>query len=135
MYTEYEQYPEMLFNELTGRNIKCLELIPGRNDAGHLQRFVEFFQSRNFVILLGTEHNTPEMIPLTCDTRGKQPLNSYISRISYEGACVVAAHQYLRAKGFAGFIDEKGLPGNVGKKELVKLGSAVIHFTNVNNIA
>ena len=61
--------------ELTDRNIACIELIPGRNDAGHLQRFVEFFNDRDFVILLGTEHNTPEMIPLTCDTRDKKPLD------------------------------------------------------------
>jgi hypothetical protein len=131
-YTEYERDPETLVQELRKRNIKCLELIPGRNDAGHLQRFVEFFQSRDFVILLGTEHNAPEMIPLACDTRDKKPLNSYISRVSFEGACVVAAHQYLRAKGLPGFINEKGLPDTTRKQELVKLGSAVIHYTNVN---
>jgi hypothetical protein len=132
IYTEYERDPETLFKELTQRNIKCLELIPGRNDASHLQRFVEFFQNRDFVILLGTEHNAPEMIPLACDTRDKKPLNEYISRISYEGACVVAAHQYLRAKGLPGFINEAGFPDTGRKPELVKLGSAVIQYTNVN---
>jgi hypothetical protein len=131
-YTEYERDPETLCKELNKRNIKCLELIPGRNAAGHLQRFVEFFQNRDFVILLGTEHNAPEMIPLTCDTRDKKPLNSYVRRISYEGACVVAAHQYLRAKGLQGFINEKGLPDTLRKQELVKLGSAVIHYTNIH---
>jgi hypothetical protein len=130
-YTEYERDPETLYKELIKRNIKCLELIPGRNDASHLQRFVEFFQNKGFVILLGTEHNAPEMIPLTCDTRDRKPLNSYISRISYEGACVVAAHQYLRAKGLPGFINEKGLPDTARKAELAKLGNAVIHYTNV----
>jgi hypothetical protein len=134
-YTEYERDPETLYKELTKRNINCLELIPGRNDAGHLQRFVEFFQNRNFVILLGTEHNAPEMIPLACDTRDKKPLNSYISRVSWEGTCVVAAHQYLRANGLPGFINEKGMPDTARKAELVKLGSAVIHYTNVNHKA
>ncbi len=71
------------------------------------------------------------MIPLACDTRDKKPLNSYISRVSYEGACVVAAHQYLRASGLTGFITEKGLPDAARKSELVKLGNAVIHYTNV----
>ena len=131
-YTEYERDPETLYKELSKRNIKCLELIPGRNDASHLQRFVEFFQNKDFVILLGTEHNAPEMIPLACDTRDKKPLNSYISRISYEGACVVAAHQYLRAKGLPGFINARALPDTARKSELVKLGSGVIHYTNVN---
>jgi hypothetical protein len=134
-YTEYERDPETLYRELSKRNIKCLELIPGRNDAGHLQRFVEFFQNKEFVILLGTEHNAPEMIPLSCDTRDKKPLNSYISRISYEGSCVVAAHQYLRARGLPGFINENGVPDTARKSELVKLGSAVIHYTNSNHKA
>jgi hypothetical protein len=89
-----------------------------------------FFKKK---ILLGTEHNAPEMIPLTCDTRDKKPLNNYISRISYEGACVVAAHQYLRAKGLPGFINEKGLPDTARKSELVKLGNTVIHYTNVKS--
>jgi hypothetical protein len=131
-YTEYERDPETLYKELSKRNINCLELIPGRNDASHLQRFIEFFQNRDFVILLGTEHNAPEMIPLACDTRDRKPLNSFVSRISYEGACVVAAHQYLRAKGLPGFINEQGIPDAARKSELVKLGSAVIHYTNVH---
>jgi len=130
-YTEYERDPERLYNQLAKRNIKCLELIPGRNDASHLQRFVEFFQNRDFVILFGTEHNAPEMIPLTCDTRDKKPLNSYIRRISYEGACVVAAHQYLRARALPGFLNENGLPDTAKKAALVKLGNAVIQYTNV----
>jgi hypothetical protein len=75
------------------------------------------------------------MIPLACDTRVKKPLNTYIRRISYEGACVVAAHQYLRAKGLPGFINEQGMPDTKRKSELIKLGSAVIHYTNVNHKA
>jgi hypothetical protein len=131
-YTEYERDPEALYTRLAKRNIKCLELIPGRNDATRLQHFIEFFQKKDFVILLGTEHNTPEMIPLTCDTRDKKPLNSYINRISWEGTCVVAAHQYLRARGLPGFINESGIPDTARKPELIKLGSAVIHYTNEN---
>jgi hypothetical protein len=70
------------------------------------------------------------MIPLACDTRDKKPLNSFVSRVSYEGACLVAAHQYLRARGLPGFINEKGMPDTARKSELVKLGSAIIRYTN-----
>jgi hypothetical protein len=52
---------------------------------------------------MGTEHNTPEMIPLTCDTRGKKPLSPAMKQVAYEGACVVAAHQYFRSKGGEGY--------------------------------
>ncbi len=126
-YTEYERDMENLRQDLTGKKIGCIELIPGRNDAGHLERFVRFFHEREFIVLLGTEHNTPDMIPLTCDTRGKQPLSTEMKRISYEGACVVAAHQYCRAKGEKGFVDDLGFPQLTLRKSFVLLGNAVIH--------
>jgi predicted metal-dependent phosphoesterase TrpH len=126
-YTEYEKDPEKLWQELMMRNIGCIELIPGRNDAGHLERFVSFFNNKGFVILLGTEHNTPEMIPLTCATHGNQPLSNTMKRISYEGACVVAAHQYLKAKGLPGFIDNLGAANNSDRDYYINLGNAVIH--------
>jgi hypothetical protein len=126
-YTEFEKDPEKLRHELHTRNIRCLELIPGRNDAMHLQRFVQYFYERDFIILMGSEHNTPEMIPITCDTRDKAPLSDGLKRISYEGACVIAAHQYLKGRGLTGFIDQQGVPGAYDNKNLVKLGNAVIH--------
>jgi hypothetical protein len=126
-YTEYEKYPESLWHELSGKKIGCVELIPGRNDAGHLDKFVRFFQDKNFVIMFGTEHNSPDMIPLTCNTRGNEPLSNDMKSISYEGACVVAAHQYLRACGQAGFIDNQGNPQNAARESFVSLGNAVIH--------
>ncbi|MBN2480779.1 MAG: hypothetical protein JXB19_03495 [Bacteroidales bacterium] len=125
-YTEYEKDPGLLWKELSKRNTGCIELIPGRNDADHLQRFVEFFNDKNFIILFGTEHNTPELIPLTCNTRGKKPLNDFLRKVSYEGACVVAAHQYLRANSQEGFVDQRGRPANDRKDYFIRLGNAVI---------
>jgi hypothetical protein len=125
-YTEFEKYPEMLWKTLTAQHFGCIELIPGRNDAHHLERFVDYFNKKGFILLLGTEHNTPDMIPMTCDTRGRKPISSNLKRISYEGACVVAAHQYLKACGLTGFIDNNGLPRNLEKETFVKLGNAVI---------
>jgi hypothetical protein len=130
VYTEYERDPETLCRELTRHHIACIELIPGRNDATHLQKFVEYFHQKNFVILMGTEHNAPEMIPLACDTRDRKALNDFIRGVSYQGACVVAAHQYLRAKGLPGFIHANGLPRLQEKDSLAALGSAVIQYTN-----
>jgi hypothetical protein len=127
-YTEYERDPEQLWKNLTNRNIGCIELIPGRNDIRHLEKFTDFFNKKGFVILLGTEHNTPDLIPLTCNTRGNKPLSDELRRLSYEGACVVAAHQYLRAKNQEGFIGDNRLPRNSEKKSFISLGNAVIHY-------
>lgn len=70
------------------------------------------------------------MLPLTCDTRDRKPLNDFVRHISYEGTCVVAAHQYLKAKGMPGFINNKGLPQVQDRKYLAELGNAVIQYTN-----
>lgn len=125
-YTEYEGNKEKLYAELTKRNIGCIELIPGRNDFNHLKEFVEFFNDKGFVVNFGTEHNAPDMIPLTCDTRGKKPLDEELRKISFEGACVIAAHQYLRAKGLPAFIDDAGKAQTAKKDYFIKLGKAVI---------
>jgi len=128
-FTEYEKDPDGLYSELSKRNIGCIEFIPGRNHADHLRKYVRYFHDKGFVILFGTEHNAPGMIPLTCSTRYKVPLDDFLREISYEGACVVAAHQYLRANQKTGFIDKQGLPIFDEKGKLVKLGNAVIHHT------
>lgn len=127
-YTEYEKEPEHLWQELTKRKIGCIELIPGRNDAFHLEKYINFFHGKGFIILLGTEHNTPEMLPLTCDTRGKAPLSAGMQKISYEGACVTAAHQYLRARGLSGFTDPEGSPRTADRDEFIRVGNAVINY-------
>jgi len=125
-FTEYEADYEKLFHELSRRGIGCIELIPGRNDLKILTDFVRFFKEKKFVILFGTEHNAPEMIPLTCDTRGNVPLTEELRKINYEGACVVAAHQYLRARGEEGFIYPCGHPKTDKQAEFIELGHVVI---------
>jgi hypothetical protein len=125
-YTEYEGNKEKLYEELTKRNIACIELIPGRNDFAHLKEFVRFFNDKGFVITFGTEHNAPDMIPLTCDTRGNKPLDEELRRISYEGTCVIAAHQFLRAKEMPAFVNINGIADTGNKGYYVTLGKAII---------
>lgn len=133
-FTEFEEDFEQLLQNLKENRIGCVELIPGRNDAAHLERFVRFFNQHDFVILFGTEHNAPGLIPMTCHTRGSQPLTGDMKRIAYEGACVVAAHQYLEARQEQGFIEKNGMPCLEKKTFMVGLGNAVIHyFANYQN--
>lgn len=97
-YTEFEENFTKLYENLTARNIFCIELIPGRNHEKNLITFVEFFRERGFVITFGTEHNTPALDPLTVGVEGNKTLNNYLKMVNFEGACVVAAHQYQRAQ-------------------------------------
>jgi hypothetical protein len=123
-YTEYEEDPEKLYQELTAKNIYSLELIPIRNYFDNLKKFVRFFREKGFVISFGTEHNTPDLIPLKVATRDL-PLDDELREISFEGSCVIAAHQYLRAKGEKGYVDEQGKADTANLKEYIDLGKAI----------
>ena len=120
-FTEFENDAEKLYKSLTSLGIGCIELIPGRNDQNILENFVNFFHKKGFVITFGTEHNTPELIPLTVTSRGSVPLNDSLKRIAWEGACVIAAHQYLRAQHRQGYILDDGKVSIEQKESLVKL--------------
>lgn len=126
--TEYENDNEKLNTSLNKLGIECIELIPGRNDPAILKKFVEFFHNKGFIITFGTEHNTPEMIPLTVTARGSVPLDDSLKRIGWEGACVIAAHQYLRADGRQGYVLPDGTHSNKQKRELIILGQLVIEY-------
>jgi len=126
--TEFETDPEKLHISLKHLGIECIELIPGRNDFAILKNFVEFFDSKGYIITFGTEHNTPEMIPLTVTTRGSVPLDESLKKIAWEGACVLAAHQYLRADGRQGYVLPDGTHSAKQRRELVNLGQLVIEY-------
>lgn len=126
--TEFEADPEKLYDSLKKLGVECIELIPGRNDFKILKDFVEFFHKKGFIITFGTEHNTPEMIPLTVTARGNVPLDESLKRIAWEGACIIAAHQYLRADGRQGYVLPDGKHSNKQKNELTNLGRIIIEY-------
>jgi len=127
-YTEFESDPQKLWESLKKLKVECIELIPGRNDASVLRSFVEFFHEKGFIITFGTEHNTPEMIPLAVTTRGGFPLDEDLKKTGWEGACVIAAHQYLRYEGRQGYVMPDGNHSADQKNELAKLGQLVIEY-------
>jgi hypothetical protein len=130
--TEFETDLEKLYLSLKNLGIECIELIPGRNDLSILRNFVEFFHQKGFIIIFGTEHNTPEMIPLTVTARGPEPLDESLKKIAWEGACIVAAHQYLRADGRQGYVLPDGTHSVKQMKELIYLGQLVIEYFLLN---
>lgn len=125
-YTDYEGNKEKMADDLESKNIYSIELIPGRNSFDALKEFVKYFDDRGFVITFGTEHNTPKMQPITVSCRNNTPLDNELLKINYKGACVVAAHQYLKAQGEQGYIDKQGNPAKNKLSEFITLGEAVI---------
>ena len=125
-YTEYESDPVKLLEKLNEKNVSSIELIPGRNDFNKLKEFVLFFDKNGFVITLGTEHNTPAMEPVTVSCREGKALDRELVSISYRGASVIAAHQYLHARGREGYIRNDGTSRTDEKEYFEQLGDAVI---------
>lgn len=127
-FTEFESDPVILCSALSAMDVGCIELIPSRNDPEILEEFVNYFDAMGFVILFGTEHNTPEMIPLRVTARGSKPLGSRMKQINFKGASVIAAHQYLRAKGLEGFIAPDGKPKRDQIEEFELTGRKTIEY-------
>lgn len=127
-YTEFEVDRNELLSSLVKMKVGCIELIPPRNDRNILKNFVEFFYNKGFLVLFGTEHNTPDMIPLKVASKGSEELDDNLKRISWESACIIAAHQYLRAQGRQGYILTDGMPSVKQKNNLSKLGQTVIEY-------
>jgi len=125
--TDFESDWHKLYEELTARGIFCIELIPRRNDYQVLKNFVHFFRDQDFIILFGTEHNTPELAPLKVNCRHGVELDPDLKQISYQGACILAAHQHLRAKRMSSPVPSWNTLDLNGKKEIISTGKAVIN--------
>ncbi|WP_346858630.1 hypothetical protein [uncultured Draconibacterium sp.] len=124
-YTDYEGDKEKLLETLKSKNVYSIELIPGRNKFHILKEFVKFFDANSFVVTFGTEHNTPKLDPLKISCGGGIDLDDELKQINYEGAAVVAAHQYLLATGKEGYLKD-GIAKVNEKDAFVELGKAVI---------
>ena len=126
-FTDFEADKKKLLQTFLDKGIYSIELIPGRNDCRTLKDFVKYFHENGFVITFGTEHNTPKLDAMKISCRGGVDLDDELKQINYEGAAVIAAHQYLLAKGKEGYLN--GRKAKREKKEkFVKLGKAVIKY-------
>lgn len=128
-FTDFEEDFDALAKNLRDKEIYMIELIPGRNDAGILKKFVQYFDSLGFVVSFGSEHNTPQLDPLTITSRKAVPLDKYLLEINYRGAAIIAAHQYLVSMGQPGFPAEN-FPSVETLDALAKLGKKVIYCFN-----
>ena len=101
--TSYEQSPDALAADLQARGIPAAEFIPNRNTPAILSHYVHTLRDAGLLITAGTEHNTPDLLPLAPTCLGGEAIPTDIQEIFWEGTCIVAAHQHLTAKKQPGF--------------------------------
>lgn len=108
----FEETPEALVENLRRLAFPMVEFIPIRNSPEVLLRYVRALRSAGFVVSAGTEHNTLDLIPLEPRCAGGAPIPEEAREIFREGACVIAAHQFLTLHGECGFVDAAGRPND-----------------------
>jgi hypothetical protein len=129
---EFERDVDALVSALKERRIYAAELIPNRNALEVLRAYVVALRSAGMAVLAGTEHNTLEMLPLEPRCAGGAAIPAEVREIFWEGACVMAAHQYLAANEQGGYVDAEGnlggyyRDGEARLEALARLGAAVI---------
>ena len=123
----------MLIAAITAAGVWCAELIPIRNKPEVLARYVTAMRTAGLVVTGGTEHNTPDLLPIEPACLKGAPVPPDVQEIFWEGACVVAAHQFLTLHGESGFVDAQGKPNPKYPNATARiaafrsLGEAVIH--------
>jgi hypothetical protein len=104
----YEDPVEDLIERMTSQHIYGAELIPVRNTPAVVDRYVQAWRDAGIFVLVGTEHNTQERIPVAPTCLEGVPLSDEVRDIAWEGTCVVADHQHLRARGETGYVEADG---------------------------
>ena len=129
--SEFERSPEALIAAMKERKMHAAEWMPPRNTVDVLCRYVREMRAAGLAITAGTEHNTPNLIPLDPACKdGDVPDD--VRAIFWEGACLVAGHQFLSLHGECGFVDGEGNPNpNYASADerimsFAKTGAAVI---------
>ena len=125
-YTDFENDLERAAQQLTERNFHSVEFITTRNDLHLLEKYAVYLHEQDFVVSFGSEHNTPAMEPVELFARNHTPLSETLLNINYEGACVIAAHQFLVKQGLQGYVDEKGNADRSKREEFVTLGRQLV---------
>ncbi|HVT80597.1 MAG TPA: hypothetical protein VHM90_08065 [Phycisphaerae bacterium] len=128
----FEDPVEKLVANLKQRRIFAAELITGRNAQSTVIKYAKAVRGAGMIITYGTEHNTLDLIPMKPVCMKNEPVPEDLQEIFYEGACVIAAHQFLAAHGEVGYVDSAGnlnpaySDTETRIRELAKLGDTVI---------
>jgi hypothetical protein len=104
----FEATPQTLVANLRARRFHMAEFIPVRNTPDVLRQYVRAMRESGLVITAGTEHNTLDLLPIEPACANGQAVPEDVAEIFREGACVVAAHQFLMLHGRTGYVDAGG---------------------------
>ena len=126
-YTDFEGDLEKVAKILTERGFSSVEFITTRNDVNLLEKYASYLHEQGFVVTFGSEHNTPAMEPIELFARNSTPLTEILEKINYEGACVIAAHQYMIKHGLSGYVDANGIANRSKRDEFILLGDKLIN--------
>jgi len=107
-FTDFERDKSLVVQKLKDKGVWSVEFIPTRNEHAALKEYVTFLRNEGFIVTFGTEHNSPGKKPVEVFAKDGVPLDDELQKINNEGACIIAAHQYLMAKNGEGVLDEKG---------------------------
>jgi hypothetical protein len=105
----YEDPVEDLIERMAGHDIYGAELIPVRNTPAVVDKYVRAWRDAGIFVMVGTEHNTQERIPVAPTCLHSVELSDDVKDITWEGTCVVAAHQHLMQQGKTGYADVEGV--------------------------
>ncbi len=131
-YTEFEEDREKLLATLKRKGIWSVEFIPNRNSGSALEEYATFFSDHGFLVSMGSEHNSPALLPIKLFDKEKRGLSGILAKINFEGAAMIAGHQYLVANGAPGFLDAEGTPIPGSREVLIQLGTALIQTFNMS---
>jgi hypothetical protein len=106
----FEAPVEQLIANVKARGFQCAEFIPVRNTPEVLTHYAKAMRAAGLVVTAGTEHNTLDLLPLEPACVKGIPVPEEVQDIFWEGACVVAAHQFLTLHGECGLVDAQGRP-------------------------
>jgi len=125
-YTEFEESKESLLETLKNKGFYSVEFIPNRNTTESLEEYADFFVENGFFVSFGSEHNSPDRFPLLLRDKNGNELSPKLKKINFEGACILAAHQYLKARYGEGCIDANAKPFYGKREEYITIGRSLI---------
>ncbi|HEY9171826.1 MAG TPA: hypothetical protein VI136_06040 [Verrucomicrobiae bacterium] len=106
----FEQPVEQCIANIRALGFTCAEFIPVRNTPEVLGQYVRAMRAAGLVVTAGTEHNTLDLLPIEPTCLKGAPVPDDVRDVFWEGACVVAGHQFLTLHGECGFVDAHGKP-------------------------
>ncbi len=115
---EFEYPVDRLIENLKKRRIEWVEFIPLRNDVKKLVEYVSRLDESGFIILAGTEHNTPSKDSLEPRCKGGVLIPEEINIVFRKGVCYSLGVQYVRVCGLKA--------DGFSKDDLISLGGGIV---------